>query len=259
MPVEIFTKIPLSKAQHWLARGRRHIRLDEMEETQGFVSFPTTALNKMLAAYDQLHLQSSWKLEAFVWRSTTMGGGLILARGRDHEAVHMDLLPDPTVPATEPPYLSRQAHHAMVAISGTGNPESYLQASLLSREFQELGSFYETVRWKDHQIVDHPPALSAPSDFDPIETRQITRFPFPKDLSPRIRRYRQGTEVIFFTTLVNDPGSLFRFNDRYVKSKGYCYLSTQTSVVTVTKSPRALTAEQEPVRPPKNETKVWYG
>lgn len=255
--MEAWTKVPLSRVKSWVSAAQRHTRLDELEETEGFVPFSTNSLNRLVGVFNELHLRPSWRLDAFIWRSTSMGGGLVLGRGRDWPELINELLPDPTVPTTPSPFLPRQAHHAMLAFSGTGSPESFLQASLLSRELFELGAFYETLRWREHQIIDRVPVLPEPSEFDPVNRQMADRFPYPTDLSPRIRRHRKGIDVIFFTTHINEPGRMFRFNDRYIKGKGYCYLSTQTVVVEVHESRRALTAEQQPIRPPQSETKIY--
>lgn len=254
--IEVITKVHLEKVKGWLAQGRAAVALADMEETEGFVPFPRSNVQRLVNSFNLLHLRPEWRLDAYVWRSTTMGGGLLMPRGRDFPVLTPEELPNPTVPPGAKPWLSRRAHHAVAMVAGDGSAESYLQASLLSRELEEIGAFFETQRWHEHQLVDRVPELPEPSDFDPVDAVRVVRFPHPLDLTPRVRQSVRGVEVIFYTAHLNEPGQLFRFNDRYVRGRGYCFISSQTLVVDVKKSRRALTEGEEQVRPPGNETEV---
>ena len=254
--IEVITKIHLEKVKGWLSAGRAAVALADMEETEGFVPFPRSNVQRLVNGFNLLHLRPEWRLDAYVWRSTTMGGSLLMPRGRDFPTLTPEELPNPTVPPGAKPWLSRCAHHALAMIAGDGTPESFLQASLLSRELDEIGAFFETQRWHEHQIVDRVPELPEPSEFDPVDAALVVRFPYPIDLTPRVRQSVRGVEVIFYTAHPNEPGQLFRFNDRYVRGRGYCFISSQTLVVDVKKSRRALTEGEEPSRPAGNETEV---
>ncbi len=258
--IELMTKIPVETAMNWVNTAREAARVEDLEETEGYVPFPRGQLQRIINAFDQLHVRPEWRLDPYIWRFTTMGGGLIMPRGREHPQLEPVELPDPQVPSFTKPWVMRKPHHVLLLTAGEGTPQSFLQASLLSRELHELGAFYETLRWHDHQLVNRAPDVPEPSDFDPVQTKRLVRFPSPEDLSPRVRRYAGGVEVIFYTTYANEPGQLFRFNDRYVPGKGYCYLATQTLVVDVFKSRRALTGEQQEQaqREPEVETEVVY-
>ncbi|MEO0532873.1 MAG: hypothetical protein AAF215_03285 [Cyanobacteria bacterium P01_A01_bin.123] len=105
-----------------------------------------------------------------------------------------------------PPHPEGAFESMMAAIDGDGSPTSFLAASILSRELQELGRTGKFTRWAHHRLINQIP---------PQRQWQWRTSP-PKDFSPKVKTLpNQQVAVEFFTCRVTPPIGIFRHVDQY--------------------------------------------
>ncbi|MEB3337523.1 MAG: hypothetical protein VKJ46_08685 [Leptolyngbyaceae bacterium] len=107
---------------------------------------------------------------------------------------------------TQPPHPKGALTDLMEAISGDFSPPSFIVASLLRRELQELGALGKYCKWSHHRLINTVPP----------QVKWQWRTDIPKDLSPKVRVLENGkTAIEFFTCRVVAPVAIFRHIDQY--------------------------------------------
>lgn len=105
-----------------------------------------------------------------------------------------------------PPHPKGALGHVMDGLMGNGSPASYIAASLLVREFKELGRTGSFRRWSQHQLIDRIP---------PQQSWQW-RSKTPQDLSPKVKILGDESVLVeLFSCRMVTPVVLFRHLDQY--------------------------------------------
>lgn len=112
-------------------------------------------------------------------------------------------------------------------ISGDKSPESYLEASLLSREIPEIGAFWHGLDWSDHEIIDD----TRLSDIHTGENRGLSSLPSlhelnssrwawsddkPVSYNPVVTTGKENVTVQFFTYSYIEMEKIVRHTDLYI-------------------------------------------
>lgn len=105
-----------------------------------------------------------------------------------------------------PPHPRGTLNHVMDSIEGKRTPASFVAASLLLREWKELGRVGPNRRWSQHRLVAAVPS----------QQHWQWRTSMPKDLTPKVKaQEKQPVWVEFFSCRVTAPIVLFRHLDQY--------------------------------------------
>lgn len=96
--------------------------------------------------------------------------------------------------------------HVMEAIEGDRSAASFVLASILRRELQELGVLGDRRNWAYHHLIEGIPA----------KYNWQWRTEIPKDLSPKVRLYPDGHAAVeLFSCRISGTKTLYRHLDRY--------------------------------------------
>jgi hypothetical protein len=113
--------------------------------------------------------------------------------------------------STAPPRPQGALGHVMDSIEGNASPASYVAASLLTREYKELGRTGPFRRWSQHRLIDRVPSKQ------PWQWRSKV----PQDLSPKVKVLEDKSVLVeFFSCRVVAPVALFRHLDQF-HPRGY--------------------------------------
>ena len=116
----------------------------------------THEADDLLRVFDALRLRAGFALHAYVFRSGGNGNGIIWAVPADAPLLAPSECPTIEDTWLQPPRPPR-AVPLMQAIEGDGSPWSYLSASILRREAEELGALWHGCVWSDQTILSKPP------------------------------------------------------------------------------------------------------
>lgn len=99
--------------------------------------------------------------------------------------------------------------HVMESIEGDATPVSFIVASLLAREWRELGRIGVNHRWSQHRLIATVP-------FEQRKQAWQWQTKRPKDLSPKVKvRADHSAVVEFFSCRIVSPVAIFRHLDQY--------------------------------------------
>lgn len=105
------------------------------------------------------------------------------------------------------PRPSQSLTDVMEAIVGDFSPASFIVASVLRRELQELGALGKHAKWSHHQFINAVPP----------QAQWQWRTEVPRDLSPKVRTLPDGkTAIEFFSCRTVAPLGIFRHIDQYL-------------------------------------------
>lgn len=180
---------------------------------------------RLVDVYPSLRLDPEHLLLTWIYR--TWGGngnGLVLEFHRDDPALEAAMTPvhalvsEDTIPAGN-------RRNPMLAITGDGSPLSYLSASLLQREFWEVGALWHGVHWDVEEIICLKRSrLYGATRRAILEERWQRTFrhmewdrPIPRsrDLSPRVTSTPTSSQVTFHTFTELDRERVIRRTDTY--------------------------------------------
>lgn len=154
-----------------------------------------------------LSLQPGFRLVTYLYRLGEEGFGKLWAVPEHLSStaqLEQALLQTQKVDA--PPHPEGALEHWMMAVQGDRSPASFLIASLLRRELNELGFVGKTASWSKHQLISAvPQQLQWQWRNEPI-----------KDLSPKVKVLPDGRAVVeFFTCRLTPSIALFQHLDQY--------------------------------------------
>jgi hypothetical protein len=175
-------------------------------DTLGGWSISTLNPAAVLPKLPGLRLRPGFRLISYLHRTTTEGTGVVWAIP---EALSTTTQLEKALTTTDinhPPKPEGALTDFMEAIEGDRSFSSFLVASVLRRELQELGMLGTRCRWSHHRLIDAvPPQLERQVGADRL-----------KELSPRVRLLPDGrTAVEFFSCRVTPPVAIFRHVDLY--------------------------------------------
>lgn len=167
------------------------------------VTNPGAALLKLPG----LKLSPGWRIVSYLYRTPTDGIGIVWALPEAYSTTSQ--LEQALVESRGrecPPRPSAAVSDVMEAVVGDRSPASFMIASILRRELQELGALGRSCSWSHHRLISAPPP----------QVKWQWRLHPPQDLSPKIRIFPDGKAAIeFFTCRVVAPITLFQHLDRY--------------------------------------------
>ncbi|HWI53942.1 MAG TPA: hypothetical protein VNT01_17520 [Symbiobacteriaceae bacterium] len=163
--------------------------------------------NKLLAAFPCLQLKPGYTLFTQLYAAGGNGNGFTYAYPTGAR------LPRKTL-TRWPDQAPQQAEAPMAAIEGDGTPWSYLCASLLGRELDELGAQWHGCSWSTHDLCTADPTAGKDSGWERTG-------PIPKEFAPAVTQTEESTTVSFYTVSELGQCRLIRHTDQYPAGRGY--------------------------------------
>jgi hypothetical protein len=193
----------------------------EVEDGWSLSSFDPAAL---LTAVDGVHLQEGFKLALYVYRWGRDGNGITWAL-----PTAAPVPPAADCPLTAPPAnawtTARMADltvpHPPSAVGdlssvvevAPGDASAHLRASLLLREWGELGAANHGQWWSDQAIIDTQSAApDAPAEWEwkvqPVE-----------DLRPQVAQTENGWQIVFYSVTAYGGWKMYAHEDMWHSGK----------------------------------------
>lgn len=172
-------------------------------------------LAAMVTLCPGLWLRAGWELVAYQFRYGDDGNGVVWAvpEGAD--------LPAPDgADLHDPPRPPRAADDAMAAVDGDGTALSHLAASLLVREFDEVGAAGHGVAWLPATVLDADPWAPGAADMAGPVPHPGERYHWewyqqpPASWSPQATTARGAAEAVFYTFSALGRQQVVRHRDR---------------------------------------------
>jgi hypothetical protein len=157
-----------------------------------------------------LQLKTGVRLVTYLQRRSDGGLGVTWALPNlMSTTAHLESALEESLNSPTPPHPKGALGHIMDGIEGNGSPASYIAASLLLREYKELGRTGRLRRWSQHRLIDRIPS----------KQKWQWRSKVPQDLSPKVKITEdQSILVEFFSCRVVAPVALFRHIDQYPRN-----------------------------------------
>jgi hypothetical protein len=154
-----------------------------------------------------LKLKPEARLVAYLYRTSEEGRGAAIALPEALSTTsHLEKALANHTDDQIPPKPEGAFADVMEAIQGDRSPISFMIASLLRRELQELGAQGKARNWYHHRLIDSLP---------PQVKWQWKNTP-PADLSPKVLIYPDNRAAIeFFTCRVTAPIAIYHHVDQY--------------------------------------------
>lgn len=179
---------------------------------------------RLAAVYPALQLKPEYTVLTWIFRSGGNGNGLVLAFRRDDPALEASMSPVHAL-VSEDAIPAADRRNPMHAITGDGSPLSYLSASLLQREFWEVGALWHGVRWDVEEIIcTKRSRLYGATRRALLRNHWQRRFgrmdwtgpqPDPDDLAPTVAITPKGSWVTMHTHGELGRERVTRWTDRY--------------------------------------------
>jgi len=139
--------------------GDSALTRDDLLEGWSQSEINVPALSKFLRS---IELAADYELAAYLYRSGGNGNGIVYAVPRgslaadpfDAERSSINPLPGVVIPSPKP---DAALADVMEAFRGDGSHRSYMEASVLVREFWEYGALWHGVSWGSHSIIGADP------------------------------------------------------------------------------------------------------
>lgn len=164
---------------------------------------PAVALLKLPG----LTLKEEFRMVNYLYRSGESGAGVVWAVPEEMSSTaQLEQVLKNCDTLSRVPKPDGALLHFMEAIAGDHSPPSFIIASILRRELQELGTLGERCSWSLHRLIDGLPNEWQWEWLDEA----------PKDLSPKVRLLKENEAAVeFFTCRTTAPVKIYRHLDRY--------------------------------------------
>lgn len=155
-----------------------------------------------------LQLQPGLRIVSYLYRTEKDGMGVTWAVPESASTTaQLEVALEKSGNNQQPPKPFSALADVMEAIDGDRTPVSFIVASILKREFQEVGALGSYCNWSHHRLIASiPPQMN-----------WTWRTPVPKDLSPKVQVLPDGKAAVeFFTCRVVPPVAIFQHVDQYL-------------------------------------------
>lgn len=187
--------------------------------------------------FRSLRLKPGYRLRLLDYRWVRYSGPYMFA-------VPPELWSAPVPQPTEGPQdIPGALEHFMDAVEGDDTAWSYLCASLLARDADEIGAYYTGARFGDQQLVDKCPRVGGNrppdpySDLSPGPTEPQEEWewlePIPTDWLPQVHLSQDRAIVTFHTYRYYYGEAISRYTDTYERG---CYRPQCEEVIVATGS-----------------------
>ena len=185
---------------------------------------------KILDCFNSLSLQPGYVLRAYQYKSGSNGNGIVWAMPMDEKLPEPSACEHLTERFLEPPKPRSALDNFMDAIAGDGSAWSYLSASLLRRELQELGAMWHGCSWSSHEILGGSPwrtKMERP-DFSPAEAWKWVG-PKPLVWRPHVQFAGDAVTVRFLTFTALGEETIIEHTDTF--KKGHYRFAAATEIL----------------------------
>ena len=162
---------------------------------------------KLLTLFPELKVRQGYVLRAYQFRAEGNGNGFVWALPVDAEFPEPDECPRLQGHFLKPPKPLDALDDLMEAIEGDDSPMSYLQASILRREWGDFGAGWHGIDWGTHTVLDDSPWKGGPQRDDELPGKRPTSRPGewkwfaaqPDTWTPHVRLEPNRAIVTFYT------------------------------------------------------------
>lgn len=168
-----------------------------------------------------LRLKPGLRLVSYLHRTPDQGTGVTWAVPEPlSTTMHLEQALIDRGDRSQPPRPAGALENVMEAMEGDRSLLSFLVASLLRRELQELGALGKSCRWSHHRLIDTLP--------DPVACQW--RSQPPQNLLPKGRILPDGRAAIeFFSCRTVAPIAIFQHLDQY-SAKDYTAVGSDRAI-----------------------------
>ena len=179
--------------------------------------------NKLVDVFKTLSLKKGLTLKAYQFKEGGNGNAVVWALPTGAS------FPDPNTLITDahqlfkPPKPTKAYDNYMEAIQGNRSAKSFLEASLLNRELQEMGALWHGSNWGTHTVLGEDPfnpnpAIKPKWAFDgPMAPAAQWKWlkPKPKSWAPTVSVKGDTVTVTFYTYSPMQEEAIYRHVDEY--------------------------------------------
>jgi hypothetical protein len=179
--------------------------------TQGKWFISSTNPGSALLKLPGLWLRSDLRLVSYLYRVVEDGIGITWAVPESlSTTAQLENALAESGDRKQPPRPTGALAEVMQAMDGDRSPLSFVIASLLKRELQELGALGKSCDWEHHRLIATLPTQ--------VNWQWRLQTP-PRDLSTKVQILDTGNAAIeFFTCRVSPPIAIFQHIDHYQPS-----------------------------------------
>ena len=179
----------------------------------------------LIAVFPPLSLRPGYRLLTYLFHSNGNGNGRVVAFPQGSDVYRSAAAVPAWTPISCAPGEEDGAIWPMEVIDGDGSALSYLSASLLMREFGEVGAEWHGVHWDEEQVL--APGTSIRGNWSNAGRFRSLRTvlndlawtgdkPATKDLAPQVRIEADAVSVVLHTYSELGSEHVTRWTDTYV-------------------------------------------
>ncbi len=184
----------------------------------------------LVDAYGTLSLKSGMTLKAYQFHQNHNGNGVVWAIPVNADFPDPNRIGGNAASLSSPPRPTEAYDNFMDAIQGNYSALSFLEASLLNRDLQELGAMWHGIDWNAHTVIVENSWESRRISLPPIdewkwrETKPIT-------WAPSVSVEEGIVTVIFYTYCPMYEKTIYRHVDKY-QPGGYRFTTQKIKIAT---------------------------
>ena len=145
-------RFPIDVVENMRDEARRIRKTLACPEHEGWIRSGFKA-ESLLEAFPMLRLRSGFELLVYTYCEMMGSHSQVVAVGKDHALISTALRVSEGERMEWPPDLKDGVISPMEAVEGDGTPLSYLSASILMREFREIGAFWHGIVWDTYAVL----------------------------------------------------------------------------------------------------------
>jgi hypothetical protein len=173
---------------------------------------------RAVAIFAHLRVRAGYKLMGYRYECHGNGNGFVYAVKADAAVARPEECRRLKGHFLEPPIPEGRLEDLMEAIEGEETALSYLEASILGRELQELGAQWHGCDWSTHEVVDRDLTREPPPDQGDWNTRPwewTWKTARPEEWRPAVAVAVEAVRVTFYTYSRLGVEMVYRHTDEY--------------------------------------------
>jgi hypothetical protein len=194
------------------------------QQNNGWILYPCNP-TVILNAFPHLRLDAKKKIAGYYYQELIGGNVLLSVIDKNTNISFPDNLSELSVFDKK----TKDERDIMSYIRGDKSPDSYIEASLLSREYPEISAFWHGIEWDTHSIIDDDRILQK----DENNKNIFSKFPDISELNSPDWKWTEGkplhydpvvifgndtVQVQFYTYSGRHPQKIVRHTDVYTNN-----------------------------------------
>ncbi len=182
---------------------------------------------RLVAVFSHLAIRPGYRLLTYLFRAGANGNGVVLAFAEGSDAHRVAAAVPAWMQMIRLPGEEDGAKSPMEAIDGDGSPLAYLSASLLLREFREVGAVWHGIDWDVKSVCAPTRAWLRGAGRGSKHNRRLAKImgdldwpsgpPPLEDLAPVVRIAGETVRVVSYTYSELGGRHITRWTDAYAR------------------------------------------